>query len=524
MAGKEPDGGPRIVAVGGGKGGTGKSLLAANLGMFLATLGRRVTLVDAAFGSANLHQLVGVPRPQRTLAELFGNTGASIEQVTVDTGISGVSLIAGEGDPASGANPKSAQINKLIARLRQLDTDFVIIDLGAGTHGLTLDLYLIANLGIAVTVPEPTSVELMFRFLRAAFVRRLRKVGMGDVVELGGDELRMYEGGIPAPSDILARARDIDAVLAERVAAEMHQFRPRLVVNLARSKADLSLCRELAHAMRRRFGVPAEALGTLEYDDVIAMCVRRRRPLLVEHPEARVARDIERAARRLSGRDATDSQPVAAGGDTYYDLLEVDPGATDEEIRRANRRTREVYGRDSLVVSALYNKARLDDLHLRMEQAYETLMDPVARKKYDQELFPGGIPNPPPAERRREESDRVITSADDQDTGEYPTVPPPPRPAAPELAPDTEFTGALMRQLRESLGIGLREISESTKIGMGYLTAIEDENFAKLPAVVYVRGFLVHYARALRIDEHRLLATYLERYKQSRDDRELEVE
>ena len=54
---------PRVVAIGGGKGGVGKSLVAANVGIFLATLGKRVVLVDAAFGAANLHIFAGVPRP-----------------------------------------------------------------------------------------------------------------------------------------------------------------------------------------------------------------------------------------------------------------------------------------------------------------------------------------------------------------------------------------------------------------------------------------------------------------------------
>ena len=52
---------PRVVAIGGGKGGVGKSLVAANVGIFLATLGKRVVLVDAAFGAANLHIFAASP-------------------------------------------------------------------------------------------------------------------------------------------------------------------------------------------------------------------------------------------------------------------------------------------------------------------------------------------------------------------------------------------------------------------------------------------------------------------------------
>ena len=71
------------------------------------------------------------------------------------------------------------------------------------------------------------------------------------------------------------------------------------------------------------------------------------------------------------------------------------------------------------------------------------------------------------------------------------------RPPMPEISPFTEFSGPLLRQVREAIGIELREIAERSKIGMAYLHALEGEVFAKLPAAVYVRGFLAEYARAL---------------------------
>ena len=62
----------------------------------------------------------------------------------------------------------------------------------------------------------------------------------------------------------------------------------------------------------------------------------------------------------------------------------------------------------------------------------------------------------------------------------------------------------------------LREIAERSKIGMAYLQAIEGELFHKLPAPVYVRGFLAEYARALGLDLDRVKQTYLARYRAAR--------
>ena len=505
------DSGPRVVAIGGGKGGVGKSLVAANVGIFLATLGKRVVVVDAALGTPNLHVFAGVPRPMRTLAECTVPGGPRLADITLSTPVPGLRLIAGASDPAWVEGDRSRVAHHVAAEIRSLACDWVVIDLGTGTADWTLDLFLEADLGVLVAVPDPTSIELMHRFVRAAFLQHLRRLGLGSAIALPPGEMRGHEGGIIAPLDIYLRAVQVDDPRVGELRDAILGFAPLLVINAARSKADMELGRAVVSSGRRRLGVPLQYLGHLEYDEAVWVSTRRRRPLLVEHPESRIAKGFEKVTRGLLAVREPSLDGDVLPSDSHYDLLEVAPTASFEDIRRANRRIRDVYGADSVAISGLYDPAGLEAVHRRLDLAYTTLMDAAKRKEYDLELFPDGVPSPPPPpsppslldapSRPAKVEEAVVVAA---------------RPPMPELGPRTEFSGPLLRQIREAVGIELREIAERSKIGMAYLAALEGEVFAKLPAPVYVRGFLSEYARILGLESERVKETYLERYRAAR--------
>lgn len=496
--------GPRVVAVGGGKGGTGKSLLAANIGIFLATVGNRVVLLDAALGGANLHAFLGGARSRRTLADVLAQSGGGhLEDLRDATPVPGLDLIAGQRDPVWVANPRSGQVKRLAAQVREVDADYVVIDLGPGTAAYTLDLFLLADTGVLVLVPEPTAVELGYRFMRAAFLRRLKHADLAEAGKVPPQQLREYESGIPSPLDIYDRAVDRDSDIAEALAEQMASLAPRIVVNSARSKAEMDLGHAVSSSGRRRLGLPISYLGPVEYDEAVWVALRRKRPLLIEHPESRVAKCIEKVTRRLMGADSDKHLAPNLGREeeTYYELFDVAPTTSFEDIRRANRHVREIYAPDSVVVSGLYTRERLDELHRRFDEAYGVLMDAAKRKAYDQMLFPDGMPS---ASILGESAPVTIDS------------PPRERPPMPELSSETQFTGQVLKQVRESKGIDLRDISERSKIGMNYLRAIEGDIYHKLPATVYVRGFLVEYCKVVGLDTDRVLESYLEQYRHGR--------
>lgn len=121
------------VAIAGGKGGVGKSVIAANLAISLARFGQRIVIVDADLGSANQHTLFGVDRPGYTLQALVEGRISSLEQAVVPTIAPRVALVPGSGAVVGAANIGHARKVKLIRHIAAIDADVVIIDCGAGT-------------------------------------------------------------------------------------------------------------------------------------------------------------------------------------------------------------------------------------------------------------------------------------------------------------------------------------------------------------------------------------------------------
>lgn len=291
----------RILAVGGGKGGIGKSLIAASLGIELARRGLRVVLIDADLGGANLHTCLGVNLPKLTLSDFIDRKVTSIAEVAVPTGVPNLSLVSGALDSLDVANPRYAQKLKLLRNFQALDVDYAILDLGAGTSFNVLDFFLVADHGILVLVPEPTSIENGYRFIKAAFFRRLSNVqAVYGIERLVGEAMsRRQENGVKTPFDVIAAVKKRDPEAGESLEREMLRFRPRLIVNQARTNADRQVGDAVVAAWRKYFGLEMDYVGAINYDDDVWKAVRKRRPVLLESPESQTAKALLQIADRF---------------------------------------------------------------------------------------------------------------------------------------------------------------------------------------------------------------------------------
>ena len=290
----------QIWSVGGGKGGIGKSLLTASLGWQLAQLGKRVVMVDADLGGANLHTCLGIPNPERTLGEFIRRQVPSIDDVLVETGIPNLRLISGASDFLSAANINYAQKARVLNRIRALKVDVVLIDLGAGTSYNIIDFFLISDLGLLTVVPEPTSIENGYRFIKSALFRKLRGAAPpGPARDLIDETMTPRERDgrtLRTPAELLAavRAAEPEAVpLLEKV---MASFQPRFILNQVRAETDIAVGHQLVTTCARHLGIRAGYAGFVHYDDAVWQAVRHRRLFMVESPRSRAAEEVRRLA------------------------------------------------------------------------------------------------------------------------------------------------------------------------------------------------------------------------------------
>jgi curved DNA-binding protein CbpA len=213
----------------------------------------------------------------------------------------------------------------------------------------------------------------------------------------------------------------------------------------------------------------------------------------------------------------------------YYELLEVSPTATSQEIHKAYERVRRIYEPNSIALYSLFSADETAAIHQRIEEAYRTLVYEDSRKRYDTQLrqqndLPEPSPPPPPPKHQQQPvqsslnlppGNQYRSSMEPLPTQEEETRVPLER-VAPVSQFISEFSGAAIKMLREQRGLSLSQIGDTTKVSVRYLDMIEKEDFLKLPVRAYTRGFLTLYAKALGCDPERVTSDYLKRYDAAR--------
>ena len=202
---------------------------------------------------------------------------------------------------------------------------------------------------------------------------------------------------------------------------------------------------------------------------------------------------------------------------TFYELLELDPQGDELQLERAYRIARATYEPTSVATYSILSEQENAEILRRVEEAYAVLSDARIRREYDLRLRRAerwrSLPVPKVAGL---ESSKASSEPVSVWNGE------PLRTAAIELDEALEpedgiYDGAVLRRIRLELGIELEEIATITKVNSYYLESVEKDRYADLPSGVYVRGFIVEFAKCLGLDPVEVARSYMRAYEERSD-------
>lgn len=305
--------GPFFLAVGGGKGGVGKSFVAANLALACARRGARaglrVAAVDLDVGGANLNLFLGEVVPQRELADFFDGRADSLNAVAQPTRLPNLRYVAGSFDLITAVDPLRARKLDLVAALVGLEADVVVLDLPAGSAPATLDFFFLGDAKIIVTNSEAIAIHNAYGFLKNYLLRRLLTDfrDRPEVQRFILDHYRAERDG-PATGDrtitaLLPAFRKAFPAVAPEAEAILDEEAPWLLVNRARLPQDAERAERFRVVCERNLSLRCGVLGTIPEDRRVAHAVRNAQPFVLTHPQHPITRQFSAwAGQLLAGR------------------------------------------------------------------------------------------------------------------------------------------------------------------------------------------------------------------------------
>jgi flagellar biosynthesis protein FlhG len=291
----------RIWAIGGGKGGTGKSFVAASLGLHLASLDREVVLVDADLGAPNLHTLLGIKASHPDLGDFLTNRVPTLEEAAVETPYKCLRIVKGSENILFIANINHYKKLRLLRQLRQMETSNVILDLGTGSSFNTLDFFLSANPGVVVATPEPTAIENTYLFLKSCIMRVLKLyMDHYKIQDLHQKMLDQIEKNSQSLYGFFKSLMESDRAYGTILYRALRGFRPCLVMNKTRDERDVMLGHSVADVVRKYLLIDMKYLGAVPYDEDVQSSLRGLRPYYLEHRDSAAARAIRQMSEEMA--------------------------------------------------------------------------------------------------------------------------------------------------------------------------------------------------------------------------------
>ncbi len=287
-------GGKRVWAVAGGKGGTGKTVISANIGIGLASLNHRVILVDADLGGPNLHTCLNIKRPNFTLNDFLNKKVPDLDSILLDTPNNNLKLISGGTEILGLANIQYQKKLKLIRHLEKLDAEFIIVDLGAGTSFNTIDFFNLSNEGILICNPEPNAKLDTYSFLKNVVWRKMSEItkNNGILKEVISRTNYVQENKVFEVSKLLELIKNEDEECFNTLEKVLKNFRPKLIMNKIRRKSQIAEAYQLVSLAKDYLRVDVEYVGHIDVDQHVIDATEKLMPFFLKYPTCDASKNL----------------------------------------------------------------------------------------------------------------------------------------------------------------------------------------------------------------------------------------
>ena len=254
----------RVITVTSGKGGVGKSNTSINLAIQFRKMGKKVIILDADFGLANIEIMFGAV-PKHNLCDLIYQ-GKQITEI-ITWGPMEVGFISGGSGIAGMSNLSRDYLSYNIQNLALLDTmaDIIIVDTGAGISDAVLEFLVASGEILLVTTPEPTSITDSYSLLKALYRH-------------------------PRFDEEASKVK----MIANRVAKE--------------EEGEI-LFGKLNAVVERYLKIPMTYLGSIPEDTQLSRAVMQQMPVSIQNPGARSTAAYKKIADRLMDKEEEERQP-----------------------------------------------------------------------------------------------------------------------------------------------------------------------------------------------------------------------
>ena len=301
-----------VLPIGSGKGGVGKTIFTSNLGIQLARMGKKTVLIDLDLGGSNLHTCLGIKNRYSGISSVINKEFKSLEEIMIGTEVENLSFIPGDTlNPGTGNLPFFVK-QKIIKQIHNLDADFVLLDLAAGSTYNTVDFFLVSSHGIIFTTPETTSVLNAYSFIKTAVFRLLYRSFKPKSIERGIINIfvngKLEGSGRSFSTDLLEDLYSFSEKSGEEAQLKLKEFQPMVLINRVENEQSINLGMKLKDITKKNIGIDPAFLGYLPEDREVQASIFRRSPVIMTHPASPFSAATAELARKLTS-EIFDEQP-----------------------------------------------------------------------------------------------------------------------------------------------------------------------------------------------------------------------